>query len=100
MLLRNSIDLGHVRAGQTIHVKFPYDYMGEILDVKSTCDCATVYNDTASHEIVITYKPNSVPKQLIVQGWYKANKTVTIQYTSQDGTTVTEELKFTARVGR
>ena len=100
MFLKNSIDLHVVYPGTVKKIIFPYDTLGEITDIRTSCDCSSVENDTVNKQIVVNYKVKDIPKHLEVEGRYKVERTIAIHHKQTDGTIAIDTLKFKAIVKR
>lgn len=100
MFLKTREDNLKFRVGHKQEIHFPYSFLGDITDIKATCDCADVYNDKTNMRITIRYKPREIPSHLVSQGFYKTEKSVTIRSKAiaNDGSENINTLTFTGTV--
>lgn len=102
MFLKKHVDFGRARVGEKKKLYFEYDALGDITDVKASCDCSDVANDKANNRIIVIFKPKRIPVHLAGQGKtsYKVNKSVSVHSVAPDGTVQIDELTFEGIVSK
>lgn len=90
-----TIDLGEVKKKSLISVEFiGRKLIKEIVGIRASCGCTTPIYDEDEKKLKVSFKTGVIPFHLRKQGFYLANKKITITY--QDGTF--EELFIKAKV--
>ncbi len=86
MFLETHKDIGAVRVGTPITVKFKYSKLGAIVDVQTSCDCTSITRMDAENALILTFKAKAIPPHLKQQGKtrYKVSKSVTLKIDNPD----------------
>lgn len=88
-------DLGEVKKKSTVTVLFKgTDSLKKVINVTASCGCTTPVFDSVQRTISVSFKTGAIPFHLRKQGFYLANKKLTVHY--EDGTF--EELFIKAKV--
>lgn len=76
------VDLGVIKSGTIYRVEFPYVGVKQVLKWEVSCDCLEVVDDKVGKMLVVKWKANKVPPQMIMrkQYHYKAEKSVTVTF--------------------
>ena len=88
-------DLGEVKKKSVIPVIFTgTEDMKKVINVTASCGCTTPIYDSEKKILSVSFKTGAIPFHLRKQGFYLANKKLTVNY--EDGTL--EELFIKAKV--
>lgn len=89
------INLGEVKVGETVEVKFIATKELKIKGAIASCGCSTPkYDKKGAKELIVVYKVGSIPRHLESAGFYTTTKTITVSF--EDGSE--DILKFHAKV--
>lgn len=91
--------LGRIQSNKMYHINFPYDNtVADISSIEVSCGCTGASNSRLNREVVISYKPDSVPHHLKGQGFYYARNYATVTIVTTNGETIPITLTFEATI--